>query len=109
MPLTDNFDPNARGIKGSLFGLPFCLEDANLVLVPVPWEATVSYHTGTASGPEAMLEASSQVDLLVTDIPDAWKMGIHMLGISVTSKRLFRKLKFIKRSHMVRCLYWMAS
>jgi len=31
---------------------------------PVPWEATVSYGQGTADGPEAVLQASHQVDLL---------------------------------------------
>jgi agmatinase len=47
----------------------------------VPWEVTVSYHSGTAGGPEAILSASSQIDLAVKDIPDAWKLGITMLPL----------------------------
>ncbi|RZJ87718.1 MAG: agmatinase, partial [Hymenobacter sp.] len=44
-----NFDPNALGdAAGGLFGLPFTPEEAQLVVVPVPWEVTVSYRAGTA-------------------------------------------------------------
>lgn len=75
------FDPNAPGASGNLFGLPFTPENADLVIVPVPWEVTVSYKEGTAKGPEAILEASAQVDLFVKDIPDAWKLGIAMLPV----------------------------
>ncbi len=75
------FDPNAPGASGNLFGLPFSPENADLVIVPVPWEVTVSYKEGTARGPEAILEASAQVDLFVKDIPDAWKLGIAMLPV----------------------------
>ena len=77
--LINKFDPNGQGIKGNLFGLPFTPETAEMIIVPVPWEVTVSYHDGTAMGPKAILEASSQVDLYVKGIPDAWKLGVSML------------------------------
>ena len=70
------FNPNGPGIRGQLFGLPFTPETSQIVIIPVPWEVTVSYHSGTAGGPQAVLEASSQVDLAVRDIPDAWKLGV---------------------------------
>ena len=36
-----DFDPNAPGINnGCYFGLPFTPEEAQLVLLPVPWEVT---------------------------------------------------------------------
>ena len=38
------------------------LEDADAVIVPVPVEKTVSYGTGTAGGPRAILEASPQIE-----------------------------------------------
>jgi agmatinase len=38
-------------------------EGARGVVVPVPWEATVSYGAGTANGPAAILEASRYVEL----------------------------------------------
>ena len=59
-----DFDPNAPGINnGCYFGLPFTPEEAQLVLLPVPWEVTASYGGGTASAPDAILDASMQVDL----------------------------------------------
>jgi agmatinase len=39
---------------------------------------TVSYQAGTASAPEAIREASLQVDLFDPFVPDAWKLGIAM-------------------------------
>jgi agmatinase len=77
----ESFDPNAPGTSGNLFGLPFSTEEAEVVILPVPWEVTVSYQTGTVQGPQAVLEASSQVDLFVKDIADAWKLGLAMESI----------------------------
>lgn len=79
--LIKNFDPNGLGSGENLFGLPFDAETAELIIIPVPWEVTVSYSAGTAKGPEAVLNASFQVDLYQRDIPDAWKMGIYMIPI----------------------------
>ncbi|OUJ74416.1 agmatinase [Hymenobacter crusticola] len=74
-----SFDPNALGdAAGGVYGLPFTVEEAQVVIVPVPWEVTVSYRAGTAQGPEAVREASLQVDLYDADIPDAWRLGLAM-------------------------------
>ncbi|MBL7964151.1 MAG: agmatinase family protein [Flavobacteriales bacterium] len=74
-----SFDPNGPGAADSgLFGLPFSCEEADIVLVPVPWEVTTSYGGGTAHGPEAILEASRQVDLHHPEFPELWKRGIAM-------------------------------
>ena len=77
--LIEQFDPNGPGTAGSLFGLPFTPESAEVVVIPIPWEVTVSYHSGTAKGPQVILDASSQIDLAMRDIPDAWKLGISIL------------------------------
>jgi len=74
-----NFDPNGVGLKnGHFIGLPFEEADAQIVLLPVPWDVTVSYGAGTATGPANILEASTQLDLLDPDVPEAWKMGLYM-------------------------------
>jgi len=74
-----SFDPNALGDSaGGVYGLPFTVEEAQVVIVPVPWEVTVSYRAGTADGPEAIRDASLQVDLYDPDLPDAWRMGLAM-------------------------------
>lgn len=73
------FDPNALGdTQGGIFGLPFTVEEAQVVVVPVPWEVTVSYRAGTAEGPAAIRDASLQVDLYDPDLPNAWRMGLAM-------------------------------
>ncbi|MGG6265102.1 agmatinase family protein [Leptolyngbya sp. AN03gr2] len=77
-----NYDPSGIGVVGRLFGLPFDQDSANLIVLGVPWEVTVSYSAGTARGVEAMLNASSQLDLYDFDNPDGWKQGIFMPEIS---------------------------
>ncbi|MEO8876581.1 MAG: agmatinase family protein, partial [Polyangiaceae bacterium] len=54
-------------------------EDARVVLVPVPWDATTSYRAGTANGPAAILEASRQVDLFDIETGKPYQAGIAML------------------------------
>lgn len=77
-----NFNPNGIGAaNGNLFGLPFDASDADLVIIPVPWEVTVSYGAGTARAPEAILAASPQLDLYDADYPDVWQRGMAMLPI----------------------------
>lgn len=74
-----NFDPNSVGdINANMFGLPFTTSEAETVIIPVPWEVTVSYGGGTINGPEQIFDASFQVDLYDPIVPDAWKMGIAM-------------------------------
>ena len=74
-----NFDKNGIGqLTDGMFGLPFSLEECETVLIPVPWEVTVSYGGGTVDGPQAILDASYQVDLYDPLIQDAWKKGIGM-------------------------------
>ncbi|MFM2395362.1 MAG: hypothetical protein RLZZ546_3345 [Bacteroidota bacterium] len=77
------FDPNGLAENnGNIYGLPHSVEEANLVIVPVPWEVTVSYANGTAMGPGSVLEASKQVDLFDPYVSDAWKLGLAMDKIS---------------------------
>jgi len=74
-----HFDPNgASNPKNNIFGLPFSEEDARLVILPVPWEVTVSYGAGTARAAEHVFSASMQVDLFDSDSDDAWKKGFYM-------------------------------
>jgi agmatinase len=73
------FDPNSVGNpNNNIFGLPFTEEDARLVILPIPWEVTVSYNAGTARAPEHIFKASLQVDLFDPDYKDAWRQGLFM-------------------------------
>ena len=72
-----SFDPNSPGsADAGIYGLPFTAEEADIVLVPVPWEVTTSYGGGTSHGPKAILQASHQVDLFHREFPSLWKRGI---------------------------------
>lgn len=79
-----SFDPNGVGDEsGGIFGLPYTVEDANLVLLPVPWEATTSYGRGTSRGPQAVREASPQLDLFDYELGKLglarpWEFGIAL-------------------------------
>ncbi len=78
----ENFDPN--GVANHLntaYGLPFTEEEAALIILPIPWDATVSFRAGTANGPEQVIESSYQVDLYDEDSPDEWKKGIYTCDI----------------------------
>lgn len=73
------FNPNGVGLKnGNFIGLPFTEESAKIILIPVPWDVTVSYGEGTAYAPTAILEASVQLDLFDADVKDAWKQGLFI-------------------------------
>lgn len=77
--IIDTFDPNApAAAEGGLFGLPFDAEQSDIIIIPVPWEVTVSFGSGTGEGPDAIKEASAQIDLHHHDFPELWKRGIYM-------------------------------
>ncbi len=89
------FDPNSVGNpNNNIFGLPFSEEDARLVIVPVPWEVTVSYRAGTARGPEHIFKASLQVDLFDPEYRDAWKQGYYMRDCD---KKVLMKSDYLRR------------
>lgn len=95
------YDPSAIGLaNGHLFGLPFTKEESEVVVIPMPWEVTVSYRAGTAKGPETMFNASMQVDLYDPYIKDAWKLGIAMEPIS----NYWLKKNTELRKKAVRCI-----
>jgi len=75
------FDPNGVGQKGSLFGLPFDTQTADVVVIPVPWDVTTSFRDGASLAPRSILGVSSQIDLEMHSIEEAWKIGVSMLPI----------------------------
>lgn len=77
--ILENFDPNQPGLSdASLFGLPLPAELSDIIIVPAPWEVTVSYGAGASEGVDAVFDASFQVDLLQQEFPDLWKLGIYL-------------------------------
>ena len=80
--LPSDFDPDAPGgAESGIYGLPFAPADSKVVIVPVPFEATTSYGGGTSKGPQAVFEASKQVDLFDHETGRPFESGIAMLPI----------------------------
>jgi agmatinase len=89
------FDPNSVGNpNNNIFGLPFTEEEARLVILPIPWEVTVSYSAGTARAPEHIFKASLQVDLFDPELKDAWKQGFYM---RTPDKKILIKSDYLRK------------
>ena len=80
--IIQSFDPSQPGLAdATIFGLPFSADQSEIIIIPVPWEVTVSYGAGASEGPEAVLDASFQVDLHHQDFPELWKLGMYLAEI----------------------------
>ena len=69
----------------NFLGLPeehSAFEQARVLVLPIPFEATVSYGHGTAEGPAAIISASQQVELYDRefDAEPALAYGVHTLA-----------------------------
>jgi agmatinase len=89
MDNSKQFDPNGVGIaNGNIFGFPVKEEEATIVIIPVPWDATASYGKGTSDGPKVVLDASTQLDFYHPQLPEAWNTKVFMTPISQEMKRI---------------------
>ncbi len=76
------FNPDSTGVyNGNYFGFEFSSEESTLSLMSIPWDATVSYRAGTSSAPEAIIEASTQVEIYDSHFTDQWQRGITTLEV----------------------------
>ncbi|MHC4892357.1 MAG: agmatinase family protein [Planctomycetota bacterium] len=74
------FDPDAAADPDAgLFGLETSLSEAQAIVIPVGFDATTSYRTGAAAGPEWIRRASHQVDLHDERWGAVWERGIASL------------------------------
>lgn len=90
-----NFDPNSVGNPdNNIFGLPTTEESSKVIIVPVPWEVTVSYNAGTARSTEAILKASFQIDLFDPEVPEGWKQGFYMRP---ADKKILMKSDYLRK------------
>jgi agmatinase len=89
------FDPNSVGNpNNNIFGLPFEEADAAVVILPIPWEVSVSYSAGTARAPEHIFNASLQIDLFDPDYRDAWRKGFYM---RTPDKKILMKSDYLRK------------
>lgn len=90
--------PEAQGIPpfgGADAAASF--EAARVAILPVPFEATVSYGAGTGRGPEAILRASTQVELYDEQTrSEPFRAGLYtdaMLDVSGTTEEVAGKIE----------------
>ena len=89
------FDPNRAGNpNNNIFGLPFTEEEARVVLLPVPWEVTVSNTAGTARASDHICKAALQVDIFDTDVREGWKEGFYMRP---ADKKVLMKSDYLRK------------
>jgi agmatinase len=77
-----------------LFGVACPLEEASVVIIPVPWEVTVSSRSGTSLGPESILKASHELGSMNRhDISSIQELGVALLPIPHNWKVLSNTLR----------------
>ena len=90
------FNPNDIAIpNGNFFGFPYTIEESKIVLISVPWDVTTSYRAGTSKAPEAIKNASLQLDFFDLDVERAWetRIGTEILSDTIIdANKTYRKL-----------------
>jgi agmatinase len=93
--INSEFDPNGTSNpNNNIFGIPITEEEARIVILPVPWEVTVSCSAGTARAPEHIFKASMQVDLHDADFNENWRHGFY---IRPSDKKILLKSDYLRK------------
>jgi agmatinase len=79
---------SAMLVQTSVSSLPFLGPDvaadyrnAKVVILPIPYEATTTYRRGCENGPNAILDASQQVEYYDEELDrEMWEVGIYTEG-----------------------------
>ncbi|MGA7934375.1 MAG: agmatinase [Kovacikia sp.] len=79
---------SAMLVQTSVSALPFLGPDvaadyrnARVVILPIPYEATTTYRRGCENGPDAILDASQQVEYYDEELDrEMWEVGIYTEG-----------------------------
>ena len=89
------FNPNCiSNPNNNIFGLPFTEDEARVVILPVPWEVTVSHETGTARTPDHIFKQSLKLELLDSDVEAGWKNGFYMRR---PDKKILMKSDYLRK------------
>lgn len=78
MPQSEPFNPDENGHPNYAFGIPAEEENAGIVIIPAPWEPTVSYGRGTSKAPGIIKKASQQIDIYDIFWGEPWRAGWFM-------------------------------
>ena len=72
------YNPSDVGRKGSIFGLPYSIEESDVIIIPVHHDVTTSYSDGTANAPDLILDVSTQLDLSIPNVRNPWEIKVSM-------------------------------
>ena len=87
------FNPNGVGVSnGNIFGFPIKENDAEHVIIPIPWEVTASYKKGSSLAPKAILNASTQLDFCHLKLDNADQIKVYFAAISSQWQKINDKL-----------------
>lgn len=87
------FDPDIGVKNGNIFGFPVSLNEAEVVIIPVPWDLTASYRKGTSRAPKMILDASTQLDFFHPSVWNAHEIKVHMTDISDDMLKINQKMQ----------------
>ena len=79
--------------KTRAFGVKTAFDEADLILIPVPWEATASYGSGASRGPELIRQASFQMDFFNPTLHCSYNHRIHFEPTDPLIESLNKKTK----------------
>ena len=74
--------------NGNIFGFPGNEKDADIVIIPIPWDATVSIRKGSHLAPQAILNASTQLEFFHHDVENAFDINVFMTEVSSEWKKI---------------------
>jgi len=69
----------APEVDAGLFGVRIDPIESELILIPVAWDGTASYGKGTAFGPQRIIQASHQLDMVDSAFGKPYRLGISYL------------------------------
>ncbi len=94
----EKFNPNEICVpNGNFFGFPYTPEVSKIILLPMPWDVTTSYNDGSSRGPQAMLDASVQLDFFDFDIENAWEVGIATLPVNKEIAKINKAMRTVAK------------
>lgn len=85
-------------------GRPPSLERSSFAVIPVPYERTVSYGSGTAKGPKAIIEASAQIEFWDEETKaETYLRGIHTLkpiNCKGSEEAVFKRIETFAQNYL---------
>lgn len=87
--ILDQMDPDA----GDYFGVPSLPEQAELVLISVPWDVTAPAEALSSYAPDAIIEVSARMDPYDPISPDEWKKGFATADVDYTLQDRSQQLR----------------